>query len=142
MGVWIFLMTFLARLPVNYPVFWGVLLAVPVVCDTARGLAAAGVLGQEDRFRRAASRWRACRLRAAGLRALDALAGSAQAEASADGLAMHLAIPANIAANHAMTFEPSRFLWSVMPWARIGCTQSSICWAVSMRHACSISPCC
>src|ERR1019366_2608095 len=33
MGVWIFLMTFLARLPVNYPVFWAVLFAVPVVWD-------------------------------------------------------------------------------------------------------------
>ena len=36
-------------------------------------------------------------------------------EASADGLSMHLAVPANIAANHAMTFEPGRYLWAVMP---------------------------
>ena len=28
-------------------------------------------------------------------------------EASADGLAMHLAIPANIAANHMLTFDPA-----------------------------------
>src|ERR1019366_5096256 len=33
MGVSIFLMTFLARLPVNYPAVWAVLLAVPVACD-------------------------------------------------------------------------------------------------------------
>ena len=36
-------------------------------------------------------------------------------EASADGLSMHLAIPANIAANHAMTFDPGRYVWAVMP---------------------------
>ena len=36
-------------------------------------------------------------------------------EASADGLAMHLAIPANIAANHMLTFDPARYLWAVMP---------------------------
>ena len=36
-------------------------------------------------------------------------------EASADGLSMHLAVPANIAANHMMTFDPGRMLWAVMP---------------------------
>ncbi len=36
-------------------------------------------------------------------------------EASADGLSMHLAVPANIAANHVMTFDPGRTLWAVMP---------------------------
>jgi len=36
-------------------------------------------------------------------------------EASADGLSIHLAVPANIAANHVMTFDPGRVMWSVMP---------------------------
>ena len=36
-------------------------------------------------------------------------------ETSADGLAMHLAIPANIALNHRLTYEPVRFVWAVMP---------------------------
>jgi hypothetical protein len=115
MGVCIFLMTFLARLPVNYPAFWAVLLAVPVVWDL-RGV-----------WRRLAywgKKIRSAELRAPGERAAFALLVFVllmhwlvvlKPEASADGLAMHLAIPANIAANHAMTFEPSRFLWSVMP---------------------------
>jgi glycosyltransferase involved in cell wall biosynthesis/4-amino-4-deoxy-L-arabinose transferase-like glycosyltransferase len=115
MGVWIFLMTFLARLPVNYPAFWAVLLAVPVVWDW-RGV-----------WRRLAywgKKIRSAELRPPGERAAFALLLFVllmhwlvvlKPEASADGLAMHLAIPANIAANHAMTFEPSRFLWSVMP---------------------------
>jgi glycosyltransferase involved in cell wall biosynthesis len=115
MGVCIFLMTVLARLPVNYPAFWAVLLAVPMALDL-RGV-----------WRRLAY-WgrRICsaELRRPGERAAFALLvfvllmhwlAVLKPEASADGLAMHLAIPANIAANHAMTFDPSRFLWSVMP---------------------------
>jgi glycosyltransferase involved in cell wall biosynthesis len=115
MGVCIFLMTFLARLPVSYPAFWAVLLAVPVAWDW-RGV-----------WRRLAywgRRIGSAELRPPGERAAFALLVFVllmhwlvvlKPEASADGLAMHLAIPANIAANHAMTFEPSRFLWSVMP---------------------------
>jgi glycosyltransferase involved in cell wall biosynthesis len=115
MGVCIFLMTFLARLPVNYPAFWAVLLALPVAWDL-RGV-----------WRRLAywgKRIRSAELRPPGERAAFALLVFVllmhwlvvlKPEASADGLAMHLAIPANIAANHVMTFEPNRFLWSVMP---------------------------
>jgi hypothetical protein len=47
-------------------------------------------------------------------------------ESGADALAMHLAIPANIAAHHQMTYEPSRFLWSVMPMGAD--------WAYSITH--------
>ena len=115
MGVWIFLMTFLARLPVNYPAFWAVLLAAPVAWDL-RGV-----------WRRLAywgRRIGSAELRRPSERAAFALLVFVllmhwlvvlKPEASADGLAMHLAIPANIAANHVMTYEPSRFLWSVMP---------------------------
>jgi glycosyltransferase involved in cell wall biosynthesis len=115
MGVCIFLMTFLARLPVNYPAFWAVLLAVPVVLD---------LRGVWRRLAYWATRIGSAELRPPGERAAFALLVFVllmhwlvvlKPEASADGLAMHLAIPANIAANHAMTFEPSRFLWSVMP---------------------------
>jgi glycosyltransferase involved in cell wall biosynthesis len=115
MGVWIFLMTFLARLPVNYPAFWAAVLAVPVVWDWR------GVWRRLSYWGR---RIGSAELRPAGARAALALLVFVllmhwlvvlKPEASADGLAMHLAIPANIAANHAMTFEPSRFLWSVMP---------------------------
>jgi 4-amino-4-deoxy-L-arabinose transferase-like glycosyltransferase len=115
MGVWIFLMTFLARLPMNYPAFWAVLLALPVAWD---------LRGVWRRLMYWAKRVGAAELRAPGERAAFALLVFVllmhwlvvlKPEASADGLAMHLAIPANIAANHVMTFEPNRFLWSVMP---------------------------
>ena len=42
-------------------------------------------------------------------------------EAGADGLAMHLAIPFDIAANHRLTFDPARFVWAVMPMGADWC---------------------
>ena len=114
-GVYVFLMTFLARLPVNYPLLWGILLAIP---------AAADIRGVWRRLTGWASRLGRVELRSPWERVSFALLifilvaqwfGALLPEISADGLAMHLAIPMNIAANHRMTFEPSRYLWSVMP---------------------------
>jgi len=115
MAVWIFLMYVVARLPVNYPAAWAGLLAMPIGLDP-RGT-----------WRRMLGWFRLLRgaeLRGAGERAAFAtmvfflLAHwfvALMPETSADGLAMHLAIPANIAANHLLTYQPARFLWSVMP---------------------------
>jgi len=114
-AAWIFAMTLVARMPVNYPVVWAGLLAVPVLLDW-RGA-----------WRRLERLWRllcAAELRGYAERAAFALTVfvllahwlvALLPETSADGLAMHLAVPANIAANHAMTFDPSRFVWAVMP---------------------------
>ena len=117
MSLWIFAMTMLARLPVNFPAVWAALLATPIVLDW-RGA------------RRRLDRWLRV-LRSAELRRIPERAAFAavvfvllaqwfvalKPESSADGLAMHLAIPANIAAHHAMTYEPDRVLWAVMPMA-------------------------
>lgn len=114
-GVYVFLMTFMARLPVNYPWVWGILLAMPVAAD---------IRGVWRRLTGWASRIGSVELHAPGERASFAFLifiliaqwfGAMLPEISADGLAMHLAIPMNIAANHRMTFEPGRYLWSVMP---------------------------
>ena len=114
-AVWIFVMTLVARLPVNYPAVWAGLLAIPVLLDW-RGA------------RRRLERWwqALCSLelrrypeRAAFAALVFVLLAhwfvALMPETSADGLAMHLAIPANIAANHALTFQPGRFVWAVMP---------------------------
>jgi len=114
-GVWIFLMTLVARIPVNYPVAWAAVLAVPILLD---------LRGTWRRITRWGHVLRTAELPRGGTRAAFALVAfvllahwlvALLPETSADGLSMHLAIPANMAANHAMTFEPSRFLWAVMP---------------------------
>ena len=106
----------LARLPVNYPAVWAGILLAPVALDLRGVVAAAAPLGARASFLQTlgppAERppWR-CWSFVLGAHWLVAL----KPETSADGLAMHLAIPANIAAHHAMTFQPGRILWAVMP---------------------------
>jgi glycosyltransferase involved in cell wall biosynthesis len=116
-GVYTFVMTFACRVPVNYPVVWGIALAAPVLLDL-RG------------FRHRAGEWFAW-LKPAQCPPLANRAALAlllfiliahwfvvlKPESSADGLAMHLSIPVNIATEHRITLEPSRFLWAVMPMA-------------------------
>ncbi|MGD0868213.1 MAG: glycosyltransferase [Bryobacteraceae bacterium] len=115
MAVWIFLMYCLARLPVNYAAAWAVLLAIPILLD---------LRGAWRRLTRWVDLLRTAELRRPGERAAFAILVffllahwfvALMPETGADGLAMHLAIPANIAANHALTYQPNRFLWAVMP---------------------------
>ncbi len=120
-AVYIALMTPLARVPVHYPAVWAGVLALPVLVD-ARGV------------------WRRLRFWAASLRGAELRSGWTRAalavllflvvaqwfvalkpEVGADGLAMHLAIPIDIAAHHALTFEPARILWAVMPMGADWC---------------------
>ncbi len=114
-SIYIFVMTWTARTPVNYPLVWGAVLAIPVLLDARRvwrGLADLGArigrAGLESWGERGAL---ALLVFVVGMHWLVAL----KPETGADGLAMHLAIPANMAAHHQMTYGPERFLWSVMP---------------------------
>jgi glycosyltransferase involved in cell wall biosynthesis len=114
-GVYMFLMTLTARLPIHYPAVWAVLLAIPILLDPRqawRGIMSliAGV--------------RCAELRSAGERAAFALLVfimgmhwlvALKPEMSADGIMVHLAVASNVAAHHRMTYEPARILWSVMP---------------------------
>jgi glycosyltransferase involved in cell wall biosynthesis len=120
-AVYIFLMAFLARLPVNYPAVYAALLAIPVLLDirgVARRLASWGRALVRPRPR--------SRPRVAAFVLLVFVLGIhwlivPQPEASADGLAMHLAIPVNISLHHSLTFRPARILWSVMPMGADWC---------------------
>ncbi len=114
-GVYVFLMLAVSRLPVNYMATWGAVLAIPIALDAR---------GAWDRLRGWAAALRRAELRPRGERAGFGLLVflliaqwfvALKPEIGADGLAMHLAIPMNIAANHSLTFEPARFLWAVMP---------------------------
>jgi glycosyltransferase involved in cell wall biosynthesis len=114
-AVYIFLMTVLARVPVNYPAVWGGLLAVPVLLDGA------GVARRLAWLRGVLIPRRAPPAAARAAVALLVYLLTAHwfvvliPEIGADGLAVHLAIPMNIAAQHALTFQPARFVWAVMP---------------------------
>ena len=114
-AVYIFIMGLIARLPVNYPLVWGLLLALPIVLDL-RGA------------RRVLETWRDW-LAAAELRTWSERGGFAlllfilmahwmvalKPETSTDGLSMHLAVAVDMAAHHMLTFQPGHILWSVMP---------------------------
>ena len=115
LGIYVMLMLLVVRLPVNYPAGWAVLLAIPIVLD---------IRGVWRRLTYWTSRLRRISLcswweRASFALLLFLLAAhwlvALKPETSADGLAMHLAAPMNIAANHALTYRPDRVLWSLMP---------------------------
>src|SRR5581483_928210 len=114
-AIWILVMTLTARLPVQYSLVWAALLALPILVD---------LRGAKRRLLRMWQLVSGAELRGYGERSAFAAVVfvllahwfvALKPETSADALAMHLAIPANIAANHQMTFEPSRFVWAVMP---------------------------
>src|ERR1017187_3655753 len=120
-AVYIFLMTFLARLPVNYRAVYLILLAIPVLIDmrgVGRRLVSWGSALVRSRPRP--------RLQVAAFALLVLVLGMhwlivPQPEASADGLAMHLAISTNIALHHVFTYRPGRIFWSVMPMGADWC---------------------
>ena len=121
LAVYIFLMTFLARLPVNYPAVYLAMLALPILLDWR------GVWGRLVAWARAlapSQTW--TRQRGAAFLLLVFVLGMhwliiPQPESSADGLAMHLAIPVNIARHHVFTYQPGRIFWSVMPMGADWC---------------------
>jgi hypothetical protein len=116
-GIYSLLMTLTARLPVNYPAAWGALLALPLAFD-ARGVVRRlrGWFAELRSIELATWRDRAAVVVLLFVLCIHWLA-ALQPEYSADGLAMHLAVPADLAAHHVMTFHPDRFVWSVMPLA-------------------------
>ena len=120
-AVLIFVMNCLARLPVNYPAVYVVMLAVPVALDwRGVGRRLSGLLAHLRGSLRI-DRPTACSFALLGLVLGIHWMLIPQPESSADGLAMHLAIPHNIALHHAFTYQPDRILWSVMPMGADWC---------------------
>jgi len=114
-AVYIFVMNLVARAPVNYAAVWGVALAIPIAAD---------LRGVRERLRDWAAALRGVELRRGWERVSCALLVfvlgmhwlvALKPETGADGLAMHLAIPVQVAAHHRLLWEPGRILWSVMP---------------------------
>lgn len=121
MAIYIFLMNFLARLPVNYAVVYAGLLATPVLLDL-RGTGWR-LVGWCRALVESRSR---ARPQVAAFALLTFVIGMhwfamLRPESGSDGLAMHLAIPHNIALHHILTYRPDRILWSVMPMGADWC---------------------
>jgi hypothetical protein len=109
LSIYLFAMSIVARLPVHYPAVYLIVLVVPIALrwrtlnrlklpnlplDTWGERAAFAVL-----MFSLATHWFAM----------------LKPESGADGLSMHLAIPMDMAVHHALTYEPSRWVWAVMP---------------------------
>jgi hypothetical protein len=106
-AIYIFLMPFVARLPVNYPLVYLVLLAIPIALQ-GRSLRRPPAIELGTWGERAA-------FAALALFVAVHCFAALKPEAGVDALSIHLAVPANIRAHHMLTFEPARFLWAVMP---------------------------
>jgi hypothetical protein len=114
-AVFLLLMNGVGRVPVNDGWSWGVILSLPVLAEGRNAWRSVGSMVAWIR----STEWRSVPARLS-VAALAFVLGmhwliAPKPEKSADGLAMHLAIPANVQAHHAMTFTPERFVWSVMP---------------------------
>jgi hypothetical protein len=115
MAIWIFTMSLANRLPIHYAATYLIALVLPI----AIGYRDSRRLAEEwlDLFRpsylRAASDFVAFALLAAVMVAhwLVVL----KPEVSGDGLAMHMAIPFDIAVHHAFTFDFRQVAWALMP---------------------------
>jgi glycosyltransferase involved in cell wall biosynthesis len=116
-GIYTFTMTLVARLPVNYPAVWAVVLAAPLLIDPRATMARFANWVRLLRPPRAPSLAQRGGLAVLLFVLIAHWFVALKPETTADGLAMHLSIPANIAMNHQFTMEPWRFLWAVMPMA-------------------------
>jgi putative flippase GtrA len=114
-AIYIFLMPFAARAPVNYSWVYALVLALPILANLTT------VRRELPAILRVPA---SLELRSWGERLGCAAVvfvltthwfAMLKPEASADGLSMHLAVPANLAAHHVMTFGPERVVWSLMP---------------------------
>jgi dolichol-phosphate mannosyltransferase len=114
-SLFVFAMYLTARLPVHYPAVWIAVLAAPVALGwrgvLRRGRTVAAAIRTAARGAAAERFALAFLFFILGMHWLVTL----KPENGADALGMHLAIPANIAAHHAFTIQPTRLLWSVMP---------------------------
>jgi hypothetical protein len=100
-----------ASTPVHYPLVYLVAFSLPVLAQPRRAAALGGRLLSWMRGR--AGGGPADALLAFALVALWLVA--LKPEVSADGMAMHLAIPAHVAAYHQWHFDVTRVVWAVMP---------------------------
>ena len=110
-------LAFTAPFRIHYIALWGMLLALPLVLNRAHLKRLTGLVAQAFAPVPAVSRTAALPLIVLGISLLAHLVLIPKPEAGADGLAMHLALPVRLAANHFFAYDPGAFMWSLMPMA-------------------------
>lgn len=125
LGIWAFAMALVARLPIHYSwAYFAVVVAVLIVLrqQSLELCRAVWATIRPAPYPATGAYWAFC---------LFAFVMTAhwlvvlKPEASADGLAMHLAIAWNMGANHAFTIDFHRYIWALMPMG------ADFCYAVA-----------
>lgn len=115
MAIWVAAMYAVADLPIHYPAVYLAALILPLLPGRHIAYRLATEWGNAFRPSEKMSAGGFCAL-AAGLFALTAnWLIVLKPEVSADGLAMHLAIPAGMAQHHRFAFDFHEFIWALMP---------------------------
>lgn len=102
---------FAAHFPINYPGLYGFALAAPIVWGWRNVFAAVHSLG-DICGEKSVSKWHDL---AIALVALIHFSVALMPEVGHDALAMHLFIPAHLAARHEWGYDVSTYVWAVMP---------------------------
>jgi hypothetical protein len=117
LALYVTLLALTAPLRIHYVALWGILLALPLVLNPTYMRRLTGFAAQAFAPVPAATRATVVAIVVLGISLLAQLVLIPKPEASADGLAMHLALPVRLAANHFFAYDPGAFLWSLMPMA-------------------------
>jgi len=115
LNIWALLIGFAVHSPVNYPGVYAAAFAIPLVFDRRRVWEAGHAAWRWFRTTAPCSRGCAAAWAICALPVAMHLVVAVAPEVSADGLAMHLAIPASVAAHHRWVFEARHTAWAVMP---------------------------
>lgn len=117
LAIYVTFLSFTAPLRIHYVALWVPLLALPIVLNR-------GFLGRLVEFMKRAveplptpSRASVLPLLVLGISLLAHLVLIPKPEVGPDGLAMHLALPVRLAANHIFAYDPGVFTWALMPMA-------------------------
>ena len=112
LSIYTLLIGLLVHLPVNYPIFYAVLFALPWIFGWRRAHSAAD---WRIEWPRSPGRARVLAAALLGMALTMHLLVALGPEVSADGLAVHLAVPASILAHHRWIFDIHHVTWSAMP---------------------------
>jgi hypothetical protein len=117
LALYVTFLGFTAPFRIHYVALWGLLLALPILCNRGYLRRLAGFVTRAFAPLPSVSRATALPLVILGISLLAHLVLIPKPEVGSDGLAMHLALPVRLAAHHFFAYDPGAFLWSLMPMA-------------------------